>query len=164
VLALTWVDGSEAIGAILTAAAVVAGAVFAVMYGRRATVTISAEVHRSHGRVILAARPSVCAVGLFRLRFHEPEGAGVVVTEVIATDEPYVLADGRHWNAEFVFGPSFVEGGETLTTTVTFDLGPLPPNVAGWRVSLGIDVTRILSDWSWADQVFVPVPAVATQA
>lgn len=163
VLALTgWVDWSEAVSAILTGAAVIVGATLAVMYGRRATVTVAAETHRTHGRVILTARPAVCAVGLFRIKFDGPEGAQVKVTEVIAADEQ--LGDGRYWDAEAVFGPSFVEGGETLTTTVTFDLGPLPENVVGWRVSIGIDVARWWTDWSWADQVFVPVPPAAPEA
>jgi hypothetical protein len=71
------------------------------------------------------------------------------------------LEDGQFWDAEGVFDKAFVEGGETLMTTVLFLLGPSFPGLVGWRVSFGVNVERRLFGgpaWSWADQAFVPVP------
>lgn len=159
VLGALWVDASEAAGAIATALGLVGAVAIAVFYGRKATANVTAAAYLADGAVLLSARPSVCAVGLFRLKLADENGATVRVTEIVQIEDG--LRDGRRWDAEAVFGDSFVEGGETLTTTVVFPLGPLPQEVIGWRVSLGVTVQRWPSgrQWSWADQVFVPRPA-----
>ena len=71
---------------------------------------------------------------------------------------PDGLADGRQWQAEAVFGPSFVEAGETIWTTVLFDVGPPNNDIVGWRVALDITVARRFrrdKEWSWDDRIFV---------
>ena len=129
----------------------------AVLYGRKATAGVSATAHLTEEGVLISARPSICAVGIFRLKFADDDGATVRVIEVFRTDGG--LTDGRQWDAKAIFGPSFVEGGETLTTTVIFDLGPPPRGLVGWRVSFGVTSARLLRQgWSWADQVFVIRP------
>jgi hypothetical protein len=87
------------------------------------------------------------------------DGCTVAVTEVWTT--PDGLANGRRWESTAVFGPSFVEAGETVWTTVVFDVGPPHPQVAGWRVVLDVAVARRFRRervWSWDDRIFVPVP------
>jgi len=87
------------------------------------------------------------------------DGITVRTTEVIRTDTG--LEDGQWWDGEGVFEKAFVEGGETLTTTVLFILGQSFPGLVGWRVSFGVNVERKLfggPGWSWADQAFVPIP------
>jgi hypothetical protein len=159
VLGALWVDASEAAGSIAAALGLLGGVAIAWFYGRKATAQVAAEAYLANGSVLLSTRPSICAVGLFRLKFTGDDGATVRVTEMVQTEHD--LRDGRHWDAEAIFGESFVEGGETLTTTVVFPLGPLPVEVVGWRVSFGVTVQRWPSGqgWSWADQVFVPRPA-----
>ncbi len=156
VLGALWVDVPEVAGAVATALGLLGAVTIAVFYGRKATAQVSARAYLANNVVLLSTRPSVCAVGLFRLKFADDDGATIRVTEIVQTDDG--LRDGRHWDAQAIFGDSFVEGGETLTTTVVFPLGLRPPEVAGWRVSFGVTVERWPSGrgWSWADQVFVP--------
>src|ERR1039457_3646431 len=95
-----WVDASESAGAIAATLGVLAGAVIAVTYGRKATVQVSGEAHLvGDHRVLLSARPSVCGVGIFRLHFDEGDGATVRVTEVLASssEAPSEVGDGFHW-------------------------------------------------------------------
>lgn len=154
---------SHIFAAVGSTAALMAAAVAAGFYGRKATAILAAEAHIADHMVLLSARPSVRAVGVFRLRFSGDDGATIRVTEVWRDEDG--LVDGQFWEAGAVFGPAagggghFVEAGETLLTTVLFNLGPLPPGVVGWRVSFGINVERrrFGGSWSWADQVFVPV-------
>ena len=158
-LAVQWTEIADAAGDIAAVVGVVGGAVIAVMYGRKASAQVSAEVHVKDGEFILAARPSISAAGVFRLKFAIADGITVRTTEIIRTDTG--LVDGQYWDGEGVFDKAFVEGGETLTTTVLFMLGPSFPGLVGWRVSFGVNVERKLlggPGWSWADQAFVPVP------
>jgi len=156
---LTWVDYAEAAGALAAVLGLVGGVVLAISYGRKATATVAAELHDADGQHLLAVRPSICAVGVFRLRFVGPQGAQVRVNEILRTGGS--LVDGLRFDAEAVFGETFVDGGETLMTTVLFELGEPIPELVGWRVSFGVTVERRLvqsSGWTWADQTFVPRP------
>lgn len=158
-LAVQWTEIAGAAGGMAAVVGVVGGAVLAVMYGRKASARVSAEVHVKDGEYILAARPSISAAGVFRLKFAVADGITVRTTEIIRTD--IGLEDGQFWDGEGVFEKEFVEGGETLTTTVLFILGPSFPGLVGWRVSFGVNVERRLfggPGWSWADQAFVTVP------
>jgi len=157
-----WLNVVLGIAAVVTIAAAVIGGIVAGRYGRKATVNLSAEAVPTATGAIVSVRPSVQAVGIFRLRFHGNRGAVVTTTEVWA-DVAGDLHDGRFWDQDAIFGPSFVEGGETLTTTVVCLLKNLPTAVVGWSVSIAIAVPRrrlIPGDsWTWADRVFVPRPA-----
>ncbi|GEM_PF-3287820 len=158
ILGVLWIDASEVAGAIATALGLLGAVAIAVFYGRKATAQVTGEAYVADGAVLLSARPSVSAVGLFRLKLGDHDAATIRVTEMIHIEGG--LRDGRHWDAEAVFGGSFVDGGETLLTTVVFPLGALPAEVVGWRVSFGVTVQRWPSgrQWSWADQVFGPRP------
>jgi hypothetical protein len=158
-MAVQWTEIADAAGGIAAVVGVVGGAAIAVLYGRKATANVTAEVHEKDGEYVLAARPAISAAGVFRLKFAVADGITVRTTEVIRTDTG--LEDGQWWDGEGVFEKAFVEGGETLTTMVLFLLGQTFPGLVGWRVSFGVNVERMLfggPGWSWADQAFVPVP------
>lgn len=164
-----WLDVMLGVGSFAAVGGFLGGVYVAARYGRKASVSLTASATRSPGGngVILAARPSVKAVGVFRVRFHD-RGAGTVkVTELFAyeDEEGYSeLEDGPFWYSEPLFQQQFVEGGEELLTTATFPLPSPAPAMVGWRVSVEIDVPyrflRRHPGWQWVDQVFVPVPEV----
>jgi hypothetical protein len=157
-----WVDASEVSGAIAASLAFLGGIVISAFYGRKANVVVTGEAHLIGDDVFVSTRPSISAVGFYRLKFASDDGAYVRVTEVYQIDGK--LHNGRYWEAEAIFGASFVEGGETLTTTVIFPLGTLPPEVVGWRCSFGVKVVRFPRSskrwWAWADQNFIPRPDI----
>lgn len=140
-------------------AATVGGAVIAERYGRKATAQIEGTAYEAAGATMVVVRPSVRAVGVFRLVFAGEDGSTVSVTEVWAT--PDGLASGRRWESSAVFGPSFAEAGETIWTTVIFDVGPAHHRVVGWRVVLDVALSRRFRRdrvWTWDDRIFVLAP------
>jgi hypothetical protein len=141
-LGVQWTEIAGAAGGIAAVVGVLGGALIAVLYGRKASAQVTAEVHMKEGEFVLAARPSISAAGVFRLRFAVADGITVRATEIIRTDTG--LEDGQFWDGEGVFDKAFVEGGETLMTTVLFLLGPSFPGLVGWRVSFGVSVERKL--------------------
>ncbi len=151
---------------ILVVAATMEGAGDTSGYCRKATAIVAGEAHRAGGDVLIAARPSVRAVGIFRLRFGQDGGSWLRLTEI--ERGPDSLVSGRQWDQPIsVFGAgSFVEAGETLTTTVVFDVGRPDEAVLGWRLSFGISVGRFrkAQDWAWADRMFIPVPIAVSHA
>jgi hypothetical protein len=160
VLASTWSDAFSAAGATAAVAATVGGAVIAARYGRKATAQVEGTAYEAAGTAMVVVRPSVRAVGVFRLVLTDDDGCSVTVTEVWAT--PDGLSDGRQWRSEAVFGPNFAEGGETVSTTVVFDVGPPHPQIVGWRGVLDVAVARKFRRdrvWTWDDRIFVPAPA-----
>ena len=152
----TVVTGISAVGAL---AAVATGALFAVRYGRRASVEVTAKAHPRTGGVLVAVRPTVKAVGVFPVKFHKTRGAIIRVTELYVGGDGRIL-DARHWDQSNIFGPEFVEPGETLATSSVFPLPPPTLSTIGWRVSVEVAApTRFLSSsGAWADQIFVPLP------
>ena len=160
-VASIWTDVFSAAGSVAAVLAAVGGALVAVRYGRKATAQVEAAAYEAAGTLVLAARPSVRAVGVFRLTFREEQGCTITVTEVWTTQSG--LAEGRQWQTEAVFGPNFVEAGETIWTTVLFELGPPAERLIGWRVVLNIAVTRRFQrerEWTWDDRIFVPTPTI----
>jgi len=149
------------VGATVGALGVAAGAFIAARYGRRASVSVSAEAYITPVGVVLATRPVVRAVGIFPVRFHGTRGVLVGVTEVKRGDDGK-LVTGQTWEQVEAFGPEHVEPGEELPTTVLFQVGPLTESIIGWRIDLGVQApTRFLASSSaWADQIFVPRPKV----
>jgi hypothetical protein len=117
-------------------------------------------IYEAAGTLLMAARPSVRAVGVFRLAFADDESCSISVTEVWSTTDG--LVDGATWRSPAIFGTSVVEAGESIWTTVLFDLGPPADYLVGWRVVLDVALTRRFRpgrDWVWDDRVFVPAPA-----
>jgi hypothetical protein len=156
----TWLNIVLGAAAIATVLGFAGGLYLAVRYGRKLSVAISGETHPTPTGVVIAARPSVRAVGVFRVHFNEERGAVIRATEVYINDDGD-LTDGRYWERDDVFGASFVEGGEELTTTTLFQLPEPVSRLVGWRLSIEIRIrNRFIpgSSWSWADQVFVPKP------
>jgi len=161
-----WSAFLTAAGAIATAAGVAGGAIVAFFYGRKANALVSGVVHKtpSSGVLVLAARPSIQAVGFRGLKVAGDDdwaSASVQVTEVWLTGGR--LDDGFQWEAEKIFGTDevVVSGGETLTTTVLIELGQPPPRaVIGWRVAFFGTARRTLGigGWAWEDKTFVPAP------
>ena len=72
-----------------------------IMSGRKASAQISAEVHVKDGEFVLAARPSISAAGVFRLRFAVALGITIRATEIIRTDTG--LEDGLFWDGVEIF-------------------------------------------------------------
>ena len=81
-LAVQWTEIADAAGGIAAVVGVVGGAVIAVMYGRKASAQVSTEVHVKDGEFILAARPSISAAGVFRLKLAIADGITVRTTEI----------------------------------------------------------------------------------
>lgn len=124
------------LGAALGGLAVVIAAIFALRYGRRASVSISARVRSSEAGLFIEARPSVKAVGAFRVKFRKgAEGSTVTVTQMWQ-DMNGTINEGLTYPPEnSVFGDSFVDGGEELLTTTLIPIpGVTQRSVIGWTV------------------------------
>ncbi len=164
-----WLSIVTGVGAIAATAGVVTGAVIALLYGRKASVSVTASPHVTESGIVVAARPIVKAVGLFRVKFRATEGVTVRLTEVYIVDGE--LKEGRSWTADRAFGQQYVDAGEELPTTVVFQPMNPPRSVIGWNVYLKVAaptrLARIRGAW-WMDQVFIPRPeqggAVASDA
>jgi hypothetical protein len=156
-----WFAIVTGIGSLAAAAGVATGAVLAILYGRKASVSVTASPHRTPSGVVVAARPIVKAVGIFRVKFHATEGVTVRLTEVYI--EEGELKEGRSWTKIGAFDQQYFDAGEELPTTVVFPPIDPPGSVIGWLVYLKIAApTRLVkfrSAW-WMDQVFVPRPDV----
>jgi hypothetical protein len=156
-----WLTIVTGLGSLATAAGVITGATLAVLYGRKASVSITASPHATPSGVVVAARPIVKAVGIFRVKFHATEGVIVRLTEVYI--EEGELKEGRFWTKTGAFGQQYVDAGEELPTTVVFPPIRPPGSVIGWLVYLKVAApTRLMrfrSAW-WMDQVFVPRPDI----
>jgi hypothetical protein len=154
-----WLTIVTGLASLATAAGVVTGAVLAVLYGRKASVSITASPHVTPAGVVVAVRPLVKAVGIFRVKFHASEGAVVRLTEVYT--QKGELKEGRSWTLTGAFDQQYVDSGEELPTTVVFPPMNPPASVIGWLVYLKIAaptrLTKFRSAW-WMDQVFVPHP------
>jgi hypothetical protein len=147
-------------GGAATAVGVIYGGVLAFLYGRRGSAVISAEAHNTWTGFVLAARPILKAVGIFRVEFPERGSATVRVIELHLTTSGDIK-EGRFWEHPAVFGHQFVEAGEELPTTVLFNLADPPSSVVGWTVFFTAEAPtrfRRLRSGSWADQIFVPRP------
>jgi hypothetical protein len=164
-----WLNVMTGLGAAAAVLAFLGGAYLAARYGRRASISIDADITELPDRsVLIAARPVVNAVGLFRVKFHGPSGAVIRVREVYAV-EPSVSPKGL-WEGEFRLAPAifgdddenqqFVESGEALKTTVLFRV-LVPDGVIGWMVAVSIKApTRWMpgSSGAWGDKIFLSRP------
>lgn len=171
-----WLNFLLGLGALAAVLAFLGSGYLALRYGRRASVSITAKPLAHPTGVVLAVRPMVKAIGLFRVKFHGPKGAVVRIAEwyIPAGYDPQIgfdpgnpkgpsFVEGRVWEHVAVFGEQFAEAGEELFTTSTF-LVPRPsPSTVGWSISLAIIApTRWMpgSSGSWADRIFVPRPKI----
>jgi hypothetical protein len=153
------------LGALFGILAVIVGGVFTARYGRRGSVSVSAELVRSPQLCAIVVRPSVKAVGVFKIRFSYSR----VTVEVVRYD-----ADGRFLSSsspvlkENVFADSFVEGGEELLTTVFLPVREPDATTLGWFARIEVKAPSrflrgrlsklpIAGSSYWYDTVFVPV-------
>jgi hypothetical protein len=158
------------LGAIFGILAVIVGAAFTARYGRRGSVSVSAELNRSPQLCAIVVRPSVKAVGVFRIRFSFTR----VTVETVRYDERgKYLSSGAPVVLENVFSDSFVEGGEELLTTVFLPVAEPDAATLGWfariEVKAGPRFLRgRLSKWPgasssyWYDTVFVSIESLGS--
>jgi len=129
-----WLNIALGIAAMVTAAGVVVGAVFTARYGRRASVSLSASVEETTQGYLIIARPSIKAVGVFRVRFVKGrDGSSVGATEL------YLASNGdptpaKEYSRHNILGDAFVDGGEELITTSLVPVPNPPDSVIGWAV------------------------------
>jgi hypothetical protein len=153
-----------AAGAAAAVVGLVVGGIVAVLYSRKATATVSAELHPTRRGTVLAVRPAVHALGPFKLEFAEGDQAPEVrVTPVLAT-ETGTRPDDESARTKPAFprdvrgNAQFVSPNETLTASRLFRVDPVPEDVVGWVVSLSIASKGFIRrGLNWADEVFVPV-------
>ncbi len=129
-----WLNVMTEVGATAGALGIAAGAFFAARYGRRASVSLEATVLPTPAGFVIVARPSVKAVGIFRVRFvRGNSGSKVMVVEMYQDDkgEPHPALTYPRLN---VFGEAFVDGGEELVTTTLIPVPVPPASVIGWAV------------------------------
>lgn len=158
-----WLDVPTTMAAIAATAAVVVGGWFAIRYSRRANVTISAEVHPTPEGLLIAARPSITAVGPLKLKFSKKQEPQIAVTSILGTEAG--TKNGEALRARPAFPKDdagkgqFVGAGETLTSSVLFKVGTAQESLVGWRVDFGVTAGgHLRGGLSWSDRVFVPVP------
>ena len=164
-----WANIVTSVGAVITAAGVVVGGGYASLYGRRASVTLSGEVHTlPTGTFLVVARVQVRAVGVLKVKFHDTAGATVRLAEAFLGEDGLLHVESddpeRSWSTEQAFEQQYVDPGEELSTALTF--APLKPDesVVGWMAFVYIyaptRLTRVRTAY-WADRVFIARPSFA---
>jgi len=147
------------LGAGAGAVAVAAGGVLAFLYGRRASASVSAEVHSRPEGYLVIARPVIRAVGLYRVKFQETDGVMVRLREVHLDNDELVERECMVYPG--AFGQQYVDAGEELSTSVTFPPLRPPESVIGWLVFLDVAAPTWLARFRtgvWRDQTFIPRP------
>lgn len=157
-----WLAFMTGVGAMTAAVGVVIGGVWAFLYGRKASVSISAEAHPlASGEIILSARPIVRGAGLFRVRFYGADAAqAVMVCELHLDDsaDSGTRLSRDQWGQRAPFGDQHADGGEAVPTTVVFRLWAPAETVVGWMVFLNLRASRRWvpnATQAWGDRVFV---------
>lgn len=161
-----WANIVTSIGAVVAAIGVVVGGVYASLYGRRASVGLSGEVHElPGGSFLVVTHVQVRAVGVLKVKFHETAGATVRLAEAFMGDDGLLHVESedpdRSWSTEQAFEQQYVDPGEELSTALTF--APLEPDdsVVGWMAFVYIyaptRLTRVRTAY-WANRVFIARP------
>ena len=153
-----WLNVVTGVGAIAATLGVAGGAILTFLYGRRGSASVSAVVHDTPYGFIIAARPLVKAVGLFRVTFHKENGVVVRLTEVKVLEDGE-LGQGESWQHTKTFDQEYADPGEELTTTITFTPTKPEARVVGWLVYLQVRAParfERLRTSRWADQIFLP--------
>lgn len=131
----TWLNVVLGLAGLAAILAVVVGAVFTARYGRRASVSVSADVHRTAKSCAVVVRPSVKAVGVYTVRFKD---SMVTVTELRVREDGSISTRDLTPVVD-VFGNAYVEGGEELATSV-YQPVQADESVVGWGARLEIHV------------------------
>ncbi len=160
-----WLNFALGLGSIFGIIAVAIGASFTARYGRRGSVSVTAELVRSPQLFAIVVRPSVKAVGVFKIRFSYSR----VTVEVVRYDsDGRYVSSGSPASKENVFADSFVEGGEELLTSVFLPVAQPDSATLGWFARIEVKAPpRFLRGWLsklpfssssyWYDTVFVSV-------
>jgi hypothetical protein len=119
----------------VTVLAFVGGIAVAIYFGRKATVSVTGESHEHGGKVTVAVRPSITALGYFKFI---PLDASVSVVELLRSPEGELVESPEEWGVDNVFGNQFANGGETLCATTAFNVGTPPGEVVGWMVRVSV--------------------------
>ncbi len=133
----TWLNVSLGGGAIFGAAAVIVGAYFTARYGRRASVSIAAEAQRSKYSCAVVARPSIKAVGVFKVRFSH---CSIKVAEIRHVADGSLVASEHPQIMEDVFHSAYVDGGEDLRTSVLVPVLMPSREIVAWAVRFELKV------------------------
>ena len=127
--------------------------------------SVAAELVRSPQLCAIVVRPSVKAVGVFKIRFSYSR----VSVEVVRYDsDGRYISSGSPATKENVFADSFVEGGEELLTSVFIPVTEPDATTLGWLARIEVKAPpRFLRGWLsklpfssssyWYDTVFVSV-------
>lgn len=160
-----WATIVTGVGALIAATGILVGGSYATLYGRRASVSLSAEADKIPDAFLVATRVRVKAVGVLRVKFHETVGATVRLSEARIGDDGRLHVEsedsGRSWAETKAFAQQYVDPGEELSTTITF--GPLYPeeSVVGWMAFVYIyaptRLTRVRIAYS-VDRIFIARP------
>jgi hypothetical protein len=133
-----WLNVVLGLAAIVTAVTLMAGAIFTARYGRRASVSVKADADKIPGGYILTVRPSVKAVGVFRIKFTKGAAGSQIRVAQVYVDEQWQPVRITGEPRQDIFGESFVEGGEELATTTVVPVSEPPGSVIGWFVWLQV--------------------------
>jgi hypothetical protein len=162
-MAALWVDASNAAGSIAAVVGVIGGGVIAILYSRRATATVSAKVVVTTSGSLVSVRPSIYALGPFKLTFADSDGAIVRLTPILATQSGTTSDEANSksrdaFPADEMGHRQFVSPGETLTSNLLFRVQPDTPGLLGWSITLNVASKGFLRHGLyWADRIFVPV-------
>ena len=167
-----WANIVTSVGAVVAAGGALVGLGYASLYGRRASVDLSGEVHAipqaataETGSFLVVVRVRVRAVGVLKVKFHKTDGATVRLAQAVMGDDGLLRVDPEDpdgsWSQQQAFGQEYVDPGEELSTSVTF--APLQPDssVVGWMAFVYIHAPTRLSRVRtayWADQIFLARP------
>ncbi len=128
----TWLNVVLGLATIATTVGFTAGAIFTARYGRRASVSITANVEPVPGGYLITARPSVKAVGVFRVKFTRGDEGSQLQVDQVYIDAQWQSVRVPSERRSNLFGDSFVEGGEELLTTTVIPVPTPPGSVIGW--------------------------------
>lgn len=144
-----WLNAATGAGGIAACLATIGAGVMAARYGRRASVSISAEAQPTATGFLIVARPSVKAVGVFRVRLRSrADSSRVVVAEVRSSGgrDP-VLA--RVATRSGFFGDVLIDGGEEQITTTLVPVPAPHPSAIGWAVWFQVSARNRFLRLAW---------------
>jgi hypothetical protein len=164
-MAFPWATFWTAVGAITPTVALGGAVVFGIRYRHKANVSVWADAYRTIHGVFLEARPSVGAVGPFRLNIkRENDGAQITVIPVVAIPGGTADADCPPQTRR-AFTNQFVSQGETVSSSAVFSVPEDIENLIGWFVTFDLTGRGILRDGlNWQGRVFVPLPGDSVAA
>lgn len=154
-----WLNLATGSGGVAAVIGLVAGGFFTARYGRRASLSLSATAtKRPDGGYVIAARPKIKAVGVFRVRLLKGNAGSTVMVAEVSNDEQGRLKKGTIYPATGFMGESFVEGGEVLATTALVSVPAPDSATTGWAVWVQLCVPnrflRLGRVERWVDHLF----------